>query len=884
MDRLIIQERIFDLPVVDSTKSNRLEAITPNIHAARALGVHPNSLQNLASEIIQNQALAIAKPVKSYQILKQAIKELLKPEDIEGYTRIMMPVVQNLLKNSKNLPNICDLSARSQKIIEVATLYLERLHQQKLVDPFELYWRALENIENRPAKARLIYGYFSASWDELTFIDAVCADGSRIYLSKDQEKTSFLEEKGWQIDFAKVTRKIQVGQYLAQRFLEENNKGLAPEFEIKAHEYKDQETEAREVLTQIKTLLSQGVLSDDIVIVSNDERAWGPLLLDVAWEFGIEVRLPYTISLTQTRLGAWIELLLEVIENELPYESTSRLLRHPLSPKLDSDILEQIRKKQPNNLSKWQDVLINTNLDIGNLQKTNELKKSEWLSYFRAIIDKFEIKRNSAQWAKEIVAFDFLNQEGLQEIFKSENLLLTWNQFRQELLTILKIVQTPAYPGREGVELHNFNSIVGANYKHVFIIDVAEGKIPKPITNNTLLDFFEQQQLNAKGFILPTAANLAKRQELNFYYLLSIATETITLSYSLIDRQGISYSTAQASSYFERLGLKLSEPSELAISSLEMARQLYLRQSETLEDPVLKSALVSYQIERKREGSNPPNEYDGEVGIPFDYSKHYFSVSQLSQLGQCPFKWFASKLLHLEKFDHLDLDLTPAQRGNLYHKVLELALSEWKLNPKIQLKDEKALEQWFIKAENELNFPTLPAWSSRRIEYIKKLKRAIENTEFLPADRQVLELEKYFNGQWEGLKFRGRIDRVDRNSHGIVLIDYKSGSKNYQLIKNSLGKAEIDLQLPIYRLAAAPNLYPKENVDRVIYYSISDAKELSPKESKENLNQAIVKLKQLMEQGSYRVDPDIKETACTFCDLDPVCRKGPRIKRKREIV
>ena len=134
----------------------------------------------------------------------------------------------------------------------------------------------------------------------------------------------------------------------------------------------------------------------------------------------------------------------------------------------------------------------------------------------------------------------------------------------------------------------------------------------------------------------------------------------MTFSHSRMDRQGLSYSSAEPSSYLERLGLTASEVS-LPIASLELARQQYLRHPQmSLDDPLLNQISEHFMIEYQRENQTLTEafaQYNGGVGIPINLETHVFSASQLLQLGQCPFKWFANKILKLAELDELEEDL-----------------------------------------------------------------------------------------------------------------------------------------------------------------------------------------------------------------------------------
>jgi ATP-dependent helicase/DNAse subunit B len=293
-------------------------------------------------------------------------------------------------------------------------------------------------------------------------------------------------------------------------------------------------------------------------------------------------------------------------------------------------------------------------------------------------------------------------------------------------------------------------------------------------------------------------------------------------------------------------------------------------------DPVFRQAIAAHGIELNRANNQPPDEYGGVVGIPFDYRNYQFSVSQLTQLGQCPFKWFASKILRLNALEEPDDQLDAGWRGRLYHKVLELALIAYQQQSELDLTDTTQLLQWFKEAEASLQFPNLPTWESQRQEHIQILQRAIAQPSFLSADTTVLALEQKITGEWQGLPITGYIDRIDQTAQGLVVMDYKTSSTAPKGIKDETGKACLDLQLPIYKAVVA-DLYPDQagTETRTLYYSLTKGEDISPKKAtpEDALIAAGDRLKQHLKSGSYPVEPDLGREACRYCDFDSVCRK-----------
>ena len=91
-------------------------------------------------------------------------------------------------------------------------------------------------------------------------------------------------------------------------------------------------------------------------------------------------------------------------------------------------------------------------------------------------------------------------------------------------------------------------------------------------------------------------------------------------------------------------------------------------------------------------------------------------------------------------------------------------------------------------------------------------------------------------------------------------------------IKDESGKANIDLQIPLYTDAIARE-YPAENIE-AIYYSLSKFKPIRRnKTNPEELANFAEKVKQHLTEGSYPIKPDVQFKACNYCQFDLVCRK-----------
>ncbi|MGB3494305.1 MAG: PD-(D/E)XK nuclease family protein [Elainellaceae cyanobacterium] len=870
--------------------------ITASRLAARSLGILHQSLSSVATKHLEKRGWAIASPLKAQAHFRQALKSTVNPTDLLGTANAWLPTVRSLIQSSPDLGAISgNFLDRTQQLLQVAQVFQHGLHEEKLIDLSELYWRAIEQYPE--SQKVLIYGYFQPRRDELAWMNAIAAPDSVLFLPSPnaslfqdvQKSVEWLVEQGWKVGAAE-NRKGAIGAHLSQIFIGSSqvsdrtlpttvrpveNSG----FSVKAYSYSTFEAEMRGTLAQVKALLNTGIPAKDIAIMARDEVAYGPQLIDIAWEYGVPLRALYDTPLLSTRLGAWLSLLIEVIDTDWPFEATAKLLSHPLCSNPDQNFWATVRVEHPIGFQKWQKIAQELlQIDLSLLKKINQLERRDsWVEWWQRLLRTFDLRKRCARWARESLAFNTLDR-GLVELSKPESEKLDWPKICQEFRDLLQVLTVPAQPGRGGVELHKPTSVVGARYAHLFVLGMAEGVLPATISNDPVLDFFERQQLQQQGLALPTAAEMARREALSFYALLQTATGNLTFSYAkLKDRQ-----EQLPSPYLKPLGLSAIAPPTQPVASPEELRRASLHHQQEQEDSVFPHARHAFTVEQHRESPEAPNEYDGIVAIPLDYSDRMFSASQLRNLGQCPFKWFADKLLKLGPPEEVDEALSPSQIGQLYHKVLELVLAEKQQNPEVDITDAQLLAEKFAIAEAKIIPADLPSWSLRRSEHLRCLSLALAAPNFLPEGAEPLHLEVDFTSEWHGLKVWGQVDRIDRTENGLVLIDYKTGKSRPPGIKDANGKAWLDVQLPLYQEAAAPSLCPDEPVANAYYYSIRGRTQISTssKAPQHELPDAIDRCKTHLDQGHYPVQPDNGRSACAYCDFDALCRQGDRLSRK----
>jgi RecB family exonuclease len=212
----------------------------------------------------------------------------------------------------------------------------------------------------------------------------------------------------------------------------------------------------------------------------------------------------------------------------------------------------------------------------------------------------------------------------------------------------------------------------------------------------------------------------------------------------------------------------------------------------------------------------------------------------------------------------------PALVGRLYHKVLEIATRHAEGDPDLRRGILEDLEWAFEEAEHELEMAARArGWKAWRAFYLAQLRRAVTSGDFALPGAEAVGTEVGFSGEWRGFRVEGRVDRVDRTPEGLVFVDYKT-----------TGSApKPDLQLPIYREAAAPVLFPGERVRDAFYYSLTKGERIRGRPPGANELDDVAEGARANLEDGY-LPPDRLQRACAFCEFDLVCRRGPRLDRK----
>ncbi len=143
------------------------------------------------------------------------------------------------------------------------------------------------------------------------------------------------------------------------------------------------------------------------------------------------------------------------------------------------------------------------------------------------------------------------------------------------------------------------------------------------------------------------------------------------------------------------------------------------------------------------------------------------SVTEVDRLKADPYAFYARRMLRLAPLDPVDADPSAAWRGTAVHDVLQKWFEQ----------DGCVPERLRARAEamlvDERTHPMMRAlWQPRLMEAVDWIARQIA----ADPSRKVLAVELDGEIAFEGVRLRGKFDRIDRLGDGsLAIVDYKTG-------------------------------------------------------------------------------------------------------------
>lgn len=538
----------------------------------------------------------------------------------------------------------------------------------------------------------------------------------------------------------------------------------------------------------------------------------------------------------------------------------------------------------------------------------------------------------------------------LLEDAQDEPLRLTWQDFLADLERTLRYAQTEQMGAtyRSG---HVLATTVfearGLPHNYVYMLGMAEGQFPAQRNEDPLYSDRERQRLN-QGEIQVTLTTEEEDDTSVFYTCAAMAQQQLILSRPTIDEKANPW---QASVLWQATLTLLDNPTserilagqplelttaadefELAVSVAHaLNHEIHqLSQARIVELDHLvqwlrtEARLIWENVETVRHIENQRravfDEYSGLVSQPVlqevvkqQLNLHrVWSASQFNDYGYCPFRFYAKRVLKLQKFEEPTEGLDALQLGSLQHQILEYAYrhfqhADYAISPEnltlaLDILETRA-KDLFERAPFEFQFRASGVWEQEKAEILQRLlafvsydfevgpvKGALYEKLGLTPDepRYVHAVEMPFgfediapaelHGTSGILLVGGLIDRVDRIGNTLVIMDYKSG---VSLPDEKQIEQARHFQMMIY-LRAAQQLIARDtpdlNVHAGLFWSLRrPERTVLVKVNDARLTELEAVLHENIERGragDFRVQPNGMEDGKCFkyCEYHQLCR------------
>lgn len=301
-------------------------------------------------------------------------------------------------------------------------------------------------------------------------------------------------------------------------------------------------------------------------------------------------------------------------------------------------------------------------------------------------------------------------------------------------------------------------------------------------------------------------------------------------------------------------------------------------------------------------------------------SDRSYSPTSLEGYAVCPQQFLMGDLLRIRAVAEPErtFEIDALRRGNLFHRIFERFHSEWDGSvpaahaPNAADRMRALAEEECDAAEQrgETGYPAL--WAATRLEVIDDCLQWLDREREDPLTRTLpnVACEARFGRRWPGeqrgdlsrdepielevddhhLRLTGRIDRINWSDdrRRFRVIDYKTGRVRSERSGELQGGRM--LQLPLYVLAGAALLGADPRGGEAAYVYPTRRGEFktvewSGEDLAERHDEVLALLGAVLEaiaRGDFMVAPWDADTACRYCDFDPICPRGRTAYVKRK--
>ena len=482
----------------------------------------------------------------------------------------------------------------------------------------------------------------------------------------------------------------------------------------------------------------------------------------------------------------------------------------------------------------------NTNLyqvaySIYSYLNEDEIKHLEFLNFFK--IDKIFIDKNIKNlWNKKATKESFLIITDFIKSFEKNSELL--EKF-EELLYKLNII---LFSTNHFILLKDVYKIFLQRLAKITLDDVNSGKI-------TVLGLLETRAVNFETVIIC---------DFNESFIPKISVKDKFLSTKLKQLSNLPTQFDRESLqkyYYKRL---IGSSKNVFISYVNSDTNQISRFANELFNTHIKTDTNDNAYKHILYDNHKINHFDEEIIAKIDLVSLRWSATSFRTYLQCKRKFYLQNIL---KINEHTISLKPKayELGEIIHSILEDYYKDFTEH------NFEKIEDLFnkYKSSNPFLILDLEIWKKKLYDFYLYDKERLKN-------RKIIALEKNFECEFEGIKIRGVIDRIDKYEDIYEVIDYKtSSSLSIDTLKNY--EKTNDFQLEFYYLAMN-ELYKTDKIE-AYYYDLNNISLLSETALDKKLELLCEKFKELKEISNSEISFSKCEdkSNCTYCAYSIIC-------------
>ena len=623
---------------------------------------------------------------------------------------------------------------------------------------------------------------------------------------------------------------------ISKQLISYHRKGkIAPQ----THEFARLDEEVDFIVAKIEELLAQDPQMSyrDVAILARANNHLDPFVLALRAR-----EIPYQLignrGLYDKEEVKNVLAFLRVLENPMDGVSLYRVLSNPVFAILPSDVSKILSDSKFKKIDFWECV------------------KSSSVEVIKSVVETIAgFQKELLRYAPSGFVFKLINDTGMLDVYTkeetAENLLAIKNlnlfldqvkvfesdyyryhrttpnilDYLEHLDLMIEAGDNPAQAEIEDIDTVNLStthSAKGLEYQAVFVVNLVSGRFPSRERG----DLIEIPGELIKE-TLPSGDEHLQEERRLFYVAMTRAKKYLFLTYA--NNYGGKRDTV-ASGFISETGLKVSQ--EVAQKQAKEVQTMFG---------------VDSQYRKQQTVSRP-------------FNLDYVNYTQISAYQTCPLKYKYAYVIKIPTQPNFALTF-----GNSIHATLRDFHTEGIFNVNVSCErllelykknwdgagylDPKQREQRFLSGENFLQ------------AYYQKEK---------DGSKKIIELEKTINLKLAGVKFTGRVDRIDRiDGNKVEIIDYKTGKLKEQK------DVDKDLQTSLYAWGVRENFNYDPEV--LTLYFVEEVAKVSSHKSLEEIKEQVAKTEgvvEIMKSGNFKATPGFHCEWCDYKDLCPYAQKG----------